>query len=694
LPREIVTKLALDGEREYKQALQEINRAMSTMKSELALVDSAFRNNANSTEALTEKQERLLWMIRQQEEKIRVLAQAYEEVKRVYGEGSAQADNYAQKLNYANIQLDNMDEALILNSKYLEEAKNSADGCATSIDQYGNEVKDAGEESEKFGEKGKAAFDAIAAALLAAGVMKAIREIAEAFKECADAAIQFESDIAGIYKTIDGTAEELRKISDGVREMALRIPATTTEIAAVAEAAGQLGIKTKDILSFTEVMINLGVSTNMSADNAASSLARFANIVKMSADDYGRLGSVIVELGNNFATTEQEIVDMAMRIAGAGTQIGLTEAEIMGVATALSSVGIRAEMGGSAFSKLMVNMQVATENGKKANEAIDQTGMSLRDLQLYADESKKGFVNLAKNLGLTSDELKKLMKNADDLENFAQIAGMTADEFTKAFGKNAVDTIAKFFQGLSSGGESAISTLTEMGVTEVRLRDTMLRLTNAQELVTDAVSSANTAWIENTALAIEAGKRYETTESKIQIFNNSINDLKISVGDVFTPIIKKAADAGTELVGGLSNFVQENPGVIAAISGVTSAAAIYAAGIAGITAALKLAAAARAAFNVIESASPWGLTALGIAAVVAGITTFGILLKGSEESLSDLTKEDAPCCSEEGKDAALNIDIELDEDEIFALIKSLMIRARFNETDAETLTDIVNKLIR
>ncbi len=112
--------------------------------------------------------------------------------------------------------------------------------------------------------------------------------------------------------------------------MSKEIPASASAIAEVAEAAGQLGIEVPNILGFTRVMIDLGEATNLSSDEAATSLARLANITGMSQIDFDKLGSTIVALGNNLATTESEIVAMGgLRLAGAGSQIGLTEAQIM-----------------------------------------------------------------------------------------------------------------------------------------------------------------------------------------------------------------------------------------------------------------------------------------------------------------------------------------------------------------------------
>ena len=136
----------------------------------------------------------------------------------------------------------------------------------------------------------------------------------------------------------------MAELKQGIRDMAKEIPSTTTEISAVAEAAGQLGIETDNVLEFSKTIIDLGNATNLSAEQGATQLARFANIMQMSQKDFSKLGSSIVALGNNFATTESEIVEMAMRLAGAGKQVGFTEGEVMGLATALSSVGVEAEM--------------------------------------------------------------------------------------------------------------------------------------------------------------------------------------------------------------------------------------------------------------------------------------------------------------------------------------------------------------
>ena len=120
--------------------------------------------------------------------------------------------------------------------------------------------------------------------------------------------IDFESAFAGVKKTVDASEEDLAKLRQGIRDMAKEIPASAKEIAGVAEAAGQLGIEVPNILSFTRTMIDLGETTNLSTDQAATSLARLANITQMPQDQFDRLGSTVVALGKSCCPVTEKSV--------------------------------------------------------------------------------------------------------------------------------------------------------------------------------------------------------------------------------------------------------------------------------------------------------------------------------------------------------------------------------------------------
>mgnify|MGYP003541986876 FL=1 len=342
------------------------------------------------------------------------------------------------------------------------------------------------------------------------------------------AAAEWESAWAGVTKTVDGTDAQLSTLEQGLRDLTGVLPASHEEIAAVAEAAGQLGIETESVTSFTKTMIDLGETTNLSSDQAATSLARFMNIMGTSQSEVSRLGSALVGLGNNYATTEAEIMEMSMRLAGAGRQIGLSEGEVLGLATSLSSVGIEAEAGGSAISKVMIDIAASVANG------------------------------------------------GDRLEQFADVAGMGADEFAKKWRSAPAEALSAFVKGLSnaeSQGSSTLGVLEDLGITEVRMRDALLRSSAAADLFAGAMAQGNEEFELNNALTAEAAKRYETVESKIAIAGNAIKDAAISFGEVLLPVVAAAAEGVADFakfMGGLPEPLKVAVTILGGVAGVVA----------------------------------------------------------------------------------------------------------------------------
>lgn len=634
--RTISTKLAIEGESEYRASITRINSEIKSLQSALKLTESHYQTNANSMAALTAKGKALSDLYKAQESKVKQLKEALnnardaeqkyaqqkaaltakiesnnkalEQLKNTAGDTAeeeakltaenkelqAQLDkcdanlaaaekgvnSWQTQLNNAQINLNDLDAEIQLNNEYMDEARESADGCATSIDRFGDRVKESANKA-----------DTLRDALAAAGVIAALQKTAEALEACVDASIEFESAMTGVAKTTDLSQAELGDMADAIQDLSTRIPATTTEIAGVAEAAGQLGIAKDDILAFSEVMVNLGVATNLSSDEAASALAKFANVVGMSADNYERLGSTIVDLGNNFATTEADIVSMATRLSSTGAIIGLTEPQIMAIATALSSVGIEAEAGGSAISKLL-----------KQFETMVATG-------------------------------------SDKLESFASIAGMSAAEFSQKWGEDAVGALSAFINGLGeidAAGGSSVAVLDELGITEVRLSNAVQALASSHGILDKALSTADTAWKNNTALAKEAATRYETTESKLQMLSNACNNAKIAIGDKLTPAVGNLAETGTKLLTGIADGIDKSNLLVPIITSVATAIAVLAAGITAYTVVTKLAAAAMALFTAVLDTNPIFLAITAIAALAAGI---GVLVATLKDDATPSVKE-------------------------------------------------------
>lgn len=323
------------------------------------------------------------------------------------------------------------------------------------------------------------------------------------------ASIDYETAFTSVRKTVDATEGEFSELSAQIKQMSTEVAMDASDIAEIFAIAGQMGIETENLAEFARVMIDLGNSTDISSEEAATALSQFRNITGMASGDVDRLASTIVDLGNKFSTTESEIMEMALRLAGAGEQVGLSEPEILAFAAALSSVGIEAEMGGSALSKALVKMEVAVETG------------------------------------------------SDSLEDFSRVAGMTESAFSEMWKSDPASAFMSFLTGLSmmdEEGISAIATLSELGIEEVRLRDTLLRSTNAIDLLRRTQSVANDAWRENVAATNEANRRYATTESRMKNMVNRFKLFGMTLGDDMNPMLNEAIDGLSEFADWLNNL--------------------------------------------------------------------------------------------------------------------------------------------
>ena len=319
---------------------------------------------------------------------------------------------------------------------------------------------------------------------------------------------------------MDGTPQQFTQLSNSIREMAKEMPSSAVEIAHVAEAAGQLGVPIGAIKDFSKTMINLGVSTNLSSEEAASSIAKIGNIMQVSGKDLGtwsgHFGSAVVDLGNHFATTERDIVAMTNRLAAGGKLAGMTTQDILGLATAMSSVGIEAEAGGTAMT------QTLTGIGK----AVDGVG----------DGAK------------------------EKLELLARVSGVSAQKFAETWKKHPVEALQEFIKGLERGakqGKNVDEVLSALDMTGIRQGNMLKSLALASDRMGEAVSRSNTAWKENNALTNEASKRYETTESQLKIFKNKLTDIAIEFGGPLLKALNSGLDAAKPWLQTLSDMAKK-----------------------------------------------------------------------------------------------------------------------------------------
>lgn len=552
MAEDIGPKIGIDGEAKFRASINNISAALKALDAQMKSTTSAFTAQTTAEEKNKKVKEQL-------EKQVEVLRKAQEKAKRNMEDAAKATTETSTVTLKARRQYEEV-------TARINETEQAMQQLTEGFEDNGAAAEEATGPLERYA-------DTMATLQAADKVLDVLHTIGDGMTAAAESSIEFESAFTGVKKTVDGTPEQLAAISDEIKRMAAETGVSTTTIAAVAENAGQLGIATENIASFTRTMLDLGESTNLTADEAAVAIARLTNIMGSGEDATSRLGSSLVALGNNFATTESEILEMATRLASAGKLAGMSEAQILALATAMSSVGIEAEAGGTAMTQTL--------------NAIDRAASS----------------------------------GGDTLETFARVAGMSAEEFTTAWRTDAAGALTAFIQGLSTlsaQGGSVTAILDELGLSGIRQSNMLRSLALASDMMTDALETSNSAWAENVALANEANAVYGNTEHRISAARESINNLGIAIGDAFGPQISGGADMVNDLAQTLTDAAETAPGLVSALGsvtvGITGAAAAYVA--------LKTAATAFSAIGITSLAALGPLAAVGaaIGLITAGVT--------------------------------------------------------------------------
>ena len=328
-------------------------------------------------------------------------------------------------------------------------------------------------------------------------------------------AIDFEDNFANVKKTVDGTPEQLEKIRQEIIDMTTvginghsAIPETTAELTELAAAGGQLGITTDNIVDFTEVMAQMGSATNLVGEEGAATLARFQNVMGVGQNEIRNIGSAIVDLGNHSATTESEIAAMALRMGKYGSSVRMSAADVLGYSAALSSLGIEAQMGGSAIGRTWLSIETAVASG------------------------------------------------GEGLTKFAKYSGKSAEEFKKQWNTDSSGAFNGLLKGLQSA-ENLTLALDDLGINNTQDIQAMMALVNGYDLVTESVNRSNTAYKENTALQEEFDRKAETTASQLSVTKNNIVEAARSIGETMLPSIKDASTTVADFAKGLSQMDDE-----------------------------------------------------------------------------------------------------------------------------------------
>ncbi len=383
-------------------------------------------------------------------------------------------------------------------------------------------------------------------------------------KKMYDTAVNYESAFADVRKTTNATEDQFTSLHGSFLEMSESKPLGFIDLSEIGYAGSQAGVIFDELETFVDVIADLQAATDIAGEEGVMSISKFLNLTEQSTGNIRRFGGSIVELGNNFSATENEILSMATNLAPAASLNNWNVPQILAISAAMVSMGINAEAGGTSAGKFMDQMSLAGEVGLDAMNRImaleDHAFTGVFDVQKMM-EQKGGAQALADELNVTKTSLDRMVSAWRDLDYFAKISGKTAVQFQSDWKANPAQSMLDFFAGLNaldeSGMTSAIATLDEMGITEIRMARMIKGLTGNTALYSDALRMAEQAYAEdpfNNAMTREVNQRYETQASQNAMLGNKLENTMADLGDNVVKALQPALDTVNGLLDSFNNL--------------------------------------------------------------------------------------------------------------------------------------------
>lgn len=509
----------------YNNQLKTTGSTIAKSRKTLQETKKAYEDNVKSVDknvnALKMQKSSIENMISAKKNEINTL----ENANKIVNKGSTAYMDNQRAIQWTTTELNALEKQHKKVSSAIQEQQNNLTNSKKAYEDAQTAVSNATKQYEEY-EKGVKAAEKVANAESWQQTGKGLKEVGESIdtitkpiqyaataalglgSASAIAAVQFEDNFANVKKTVDGTPEQLEDIRQKIIQMSTTgvnghsaIPQTTAELNELAAAGGQLGITTDNIVDFTEVMAQMGSATNLVGEEGAATLARFQNVMGVGQNEIRNIGSAIVDLGNHSATTESEIAAMALRMGKYGSSVRMSAADVLGYSAALSSLGIEAQMGGSAIGRTWLSIETAVASG------------------------------------------------GEGLKKFAKYSGKSAKEFKEQWNTDSSGAFNGLLKGLQSA-ENLTLALDDLGINNTQDIQAMMALVNGYDLVTESVNRSNTAYKANTALQEEFDRKAETTASKLSVAKNNVVEIARSFGDLMLPTI-------VDVSNGVSQYTQK-----------------------------------------------------------------------------------------------------------------------------------------
>ena len=349
----------------------------------------------------------------------------------------------------------------------------------------------------------------------------------------------YDSAVAQLSRTSGLTGNDLDAMKANLATLSNQLALSETDVTNIASAVASYGVTgVQDISEVVKVASQMHVAfENVSAEDAAASIAKFGNITNLSMKDADKLASCIAGLENNSAALAPEIMEVNNRIGGMCSSVKMTAPEISAWSTTLISGGMSAELAGSNFTKFQGVLSSACSKG------------------------------------------------GEDVQGFADVAGMSADEFIQLYQTDATAATEAFLKGLNKiedGGGSVVSVLDALGLSGTEQVRMMQVLMAAADDTGDGYSDldkymkiANDEFDRGKALQEEFDTQSDTLAFALQALKAELTDTGKAIGEALSPAVKDVAKKFTDWLGKVQQFAQEHPNVVQGIAAIVAGAMAF-----------------------------------------------------------------------------------------------------------------------
>lgn len=486
---------------------------------------------------------------------------------------SSAIGDYEKATGQAADSAENLSEKTTETEKNLDEAAEAARKASEEVEKFGDKSEESGKQSEESSKKSRDGIKELQGVLASAGIAATLNEIKNGFFDCSEAAAQFETSTAMVATIADTSQKSLSDISKEVRTYSNETGEAASDMAEATYQAISASVNTADAASFAGTATKLAVGGFTSATTAVDVLTTAINAYGLAASDATQLSDYLITTQNLGKTSVDQLAQSV------GKVIPLA-----------SAYNVQMDNLSSAYAVLTANGIATAETGTYLKSMLNE-------------------------LGDTGSDVSEVLLNSTG-KTFAQLMeqGYSLGDVMAMLG-NAVDGDSTAFNALWSSTEAGIGALSLFNAGADKYNSVLDSMRTSAGATEKAYSTMA-----------------DTTDKSKQRMENSFNNLKISVGDVLNPALTQVYEGFTSVFAGMSDFVDEHPAVVAAISAI----AVGVGGFTGALAAYNIATTAAKfvteAFTATLAANPFVLAAAGIVAVTAAaVTLTGVLITQSDE---------------------------------------------------------------